>query len=673
MAKITINGVSLDPMRLPMGLMALERPEPAIQSDYILVQTTRPLAEEDRVALEATGARLIEYVPDNTYLCQFAPTDLSPVTALPFVAWANVYPRGFKIAPALRQADAPPRGIMAMSAEEPENSMSQAPRPVQVVLHRDIDPEAVRAEIAEAVRADPNDLKISGQKVSVMAWPSALDRLSRLDAVRHIEEVVEPRLHNTVALGIIGADKAHSHVNLMGEGQVIAVCDTGLDTGSPATAHPAFAGRIRRIYPLGRPVGSDPHGHGTHVSGSVLGDGVSASMGGRVRGTAPRATLVLQSVLDANQGLGGLPGDLNTLFAQPYTNDGARVHTNSWGANTAGRYTTECFEVDEFVWNHRDMVILFSAGNSGSDRNANGVIDNGSVGSPGAAKNCITIGASESHRPAISKPYGEAWPSDFPASPVAEDLWADNPDGMAAFSSRGPTLDGRIKPDLVAPGTAILSCRSSLAPDHGFWGVSSDRGFCFMGGTSMATPLVAGCAALVREFLNGRDLAHPSAALVKAMLINGATDIPGQHTPPDAPAAPNFAEGFGRVDMPATVGPLPATTQVRWHDESRALATNEAWSENLTLEGRADLKVTLVWTDPPGETLQNDLDLIIRHVNGEERHGNVTPGSTAFDRNNNVEQIHWRDAPPGNYEITVRAYRAVVERQAFALVIRTQG
>lgn len=670
MTKITINGVSIDPMRLPMGLKALETTQDATESDYILVQTLRPLTADDRAALAATGARLMEYVPDNTYLCQFSPTDLSPVTALPFVTWANVYPRGFKIAPTLRAPDQPARGVMTMVAEAIDNSMAQPPQPVQVVLHKDVDPESVRAEIAQAVRCDPDDLTISGQKVTLRAWPSALERLAGLDAVRHIEARVEPHLHNAVALDIIGADRTHTQSRLSGEGQVIAVCDTGLDNGTTTNTHPAFAGRVQKIYALGRQTASDPHGHGTHVAGSVLGDGQSNSMGGSIRGAAPRASLVFQSVLDGNQGLGGLPSNLNALFAQPYDEDGARVHTNSWGSDVAGRYTVESAEVDEFVWNHRDMVILFSAGNSGVDHSASGVIENGSIGSPGTAKNCITIGASESRRPTISRRYGDAWPSDFPVSPIAGDLWADNPNGMAAFSSRGPTRDGRIKPDLVAPGTAILSCRSRLAPDSSFWGVSTDPRFCFLGGTSMSTPIVAGCAALVRQFLQAADVEQPSAALVKAMLINGASDIAGQYTPPDAGPAPNFVEGFGRVNMPATVGPLPDATTLTWRDEAVALDTGDVWSQHLTLEGEGQLKVTLVWTDPPGEALQNDLDLIVVRAGGDERHGNVAVGSTAFDRTNNVEQVHWRDAPAGAYEIVVRAHRAAVARQTFALVIR---
>ena len=95
---------------------------------------------------------------------------------------------------------------------------------------------------------------------------------------------------------------------------------------------------------------------------------------------------------------GGLPDDLHDLFQTPYDDDGARVHTNSWGSTLGdGRYNANSLEVDEFVWEHRDCVICFSAGNEGADLNTNGVIDPRSITPPGTAKNCLTIGATENN------------------------------------------------------------------------------------------------------------------------------------------------------------------------------------------------------------------------------------------------------------------------------------
>jgi hypothetical protein len=192
-----------------------------------------------------------------------------------------------------------------------------------------------------------------------------------------------------------------------------------------------------------------------------------------------------------------------------------------------------------------------------------------------------------------------------------------------------------------------------------------------MGGTSMATPLVAGCAAIVREFFLKHHEQSPSAALVKAMLINGSSDIVGQYVPSEAEAPPNLSEGFGRVDLAATVGPYAAGESVIFRNEDLALETGdeEVSRVKITSPGSA-LKVTLVWTDPPGETLQNDLDLIVRAADGQECHGNMPSSSAEFDTKNNVEQVVWTDIPVGDVNIVVRASRIPLHAQPYALVVR---
>jgi hypothetical protein len=187
----------------------------------------------------------------------------------------------------------------------------------------------------------------------------------------------------------------------------------------------------------------------------------------------------------------------------------------------------------------------------------------------------------------------------------------------------------------------------------------------------MATPLVAGCAAVVREFCQRNSDHNASAALVKAMLINGARDIVGQYVPSETQIAPNFMEGFGRVDLAATVGPWGPSETISFWDENTALETGEEERRTVLVSAPASaLKATLVWTDPPGETLQNDLDLIVRATNGVERHGNVPATSMEFDRTNNVEQVVWTSIPPGDVEIVVRAHRSAVHAQTYALVVR---
>ncbi len=690
MALITINGVSLDPLAQGPALKAAGlEPADASGSDYVLIQTQAPLTAAQKAQLTGMGVVIHEYVPEHTYLCGYRPIDLSGIRALPFVAWAGIYPRGFKIGRSLRAAG--PSVVAAVLPDGPRRSPSRKTREIDVVLHEDVDSATgpLKARIAAISGIDPVDLKIGRHKVRLTVGEGQFDQLAAIDEVHHLEEVPKRQLFNNVARGILNADVIVNGTPYSGDGEVIAVADTGFDKGSASSVHPAFTGRVAKLYALGRTSPArtnDPHGHGTHVAGSVLGDGTSASMGGKIQGTAPGATLVLQSTLDSSGGLGGIPVDLHDLFEPPYDNDSARVHTNSWGSTTPGQaYDASAREIDDAVWNRPDLVICFAAGNDGIDTNKDGMADSGSIGSQSAAKNCITVGASESVRQNFEHTYGEYWPADFPSDPLNSDLQANDADGMVAFSSRGPTQEGRIKPDVVAPGTCILSTlsRDVAVPSTDF-GTSSDPLFFFDSGTSMATPLVAGCVAVLRETLVKNGMPNPAAALVKALLINGAVELPGQYSPSEAGLSPNRNSGFGRVNLAGSIilpgpnpnggfgegGPLEEGDESVITIDIPKSPPNQAPGAVAPMAGSGvTFKITLVWSDPPGSALQNDLDLIVRAADGSERHGNMGT-SRKFDRRNNVEQVVWTHVPAGKTTVIVRAHRITKFLQQFAYAWR---
>ncbi|KAJ6190040.1 Peptidase S8/S53 subtilisin/kexin/sedolisin [Penicillium mononematosum] len=646
MPVISINGNHLDPQeQLPVLRALHHETEDAKKSDYILVQSVEPLSSEQEDEIEGLGVDIQQYVSKNTYLCGYKGTDLEPIRRLPYISWVNVY------------------------------------------LRHDVDPRSARvtSEIAAAAHADPDTLDVGGSKIRINVQNQYLEGLATLDSVKSIQAVYPARLFNNRAIEILESPFRANGIQYQGEGQVVAVADTGFDKGSTTDTHPAFLNRVKHLYDLGRPGKSDdPDGHGTHVCGSVLGDGFSSTMGGRIMGTAPKANLVVQSLLGPSNNLGGIPADFNRLFSPPYEKYGARVHTNSWGSSAYRQlpYNTSSEEIDQFVWDHQDMVILFAAGNDGIDADRNGVIDPKQIGAEAAAKNCITVGASENNRPDIPITYGRRWPS----GPIANDLMADSPGGLAAFSSRGPTVESRIKPDVVAPGTAILSARSRhLVNAEASYGTSQDPEWWFLAGTSMATPLVAGCVAVLRETLIKNGEQEPSAALLKALLINGAIELPGQYVPSESGPSPNGNSGFGRVNLSKSVilpnqadcgyregGPLAQSaseeTVIDIPDQGNLLRSQGRSASTTTLGGPV-LKVSLVWTDYPGAYLQNDLDLIVVSSDGTEKHGNMgdKPG---FDRTNNVEQVEWRDIPYGTVKIFVRAYHILKRAypQPYALV-----
>lgn len=545
-----------------------------------------------------------------------------------------------------------------------------------------------------------------------------LEQLAHLHGVRSVEPFTLRQTRNDIAAGLMGAKEVlpPSGLGLSGRGEIVGVADSGLDTGDPGAIHPDFAGRVVTVFSW--PVSSDwatvvtnvggddgpsdtRSGHGTHVAGSTCGSGsVSlAVQADPVRGLAFEANLVFQAVeqrlkwtdayrqayyrqyrrYPSDYGLAGLPADLKGLYQQAY-DAGVRVHNNSWGGGDFGAYDDYAEAVDRFMWEHKEFLILFAAGNDGSDGNRDGTVDNGSVTPPATAKNCLTVGAAESLRSqgGYQTPYGQLWPGDYPTNPVRGDKPSDNADDIAAFSSRGPTRDGRVKPDVVAPGTNILSTRSQVlaaGEAHGWGDWAKSNKYMFNGGTSMATPLTTGAAAVVRQFLREvKRRRAPSAALIKATLIHGARNRRYRH----APAADGLfdpAQGWGHVDLRGVLAP-PAPAQVKWYDQRAGLRTGQSWKWSCeVVEPSVPLTLTLAWTDYPGSAgvypnLVNDLDLVVTSPSGKTFYGNSLPGQSggSADRVNNVERIVIPQPEAGRYRIRVRAFNVPRGPQDFALV-----
>ena len=519
---------------------------------------------------------------------------------------------------------------------------------VKLVLSGDQLPKGI--DNREDVKVLSHDWRWANVEIST----SGVEWLIQQSEVEWVDPLFEKVILNDVADDIVGATILRNATQIAGvnpswnaldgTGIIVTVSDTGLDNGvNNSNMHPDLRDHIVGIHSYGIPPSSQswanaPYndgaadldsGHGTHVAGSVLGDGTQSS--GQIMGMAPEARLYMQATevytdwttsVENTFGyvddytLMGIPDDLSDMFDAAAAN-GSHIHTNSWGAPVAGQYNTNSMQTDYSARNHSGMLILFSAGNSGVDSNNDGEIDWDSLGSPATSKNVLTVAASENDRPTVTAKWGSWWPADFPTDPVKTDLMANNSEGLAAFSSRGPTDDGRLKPDISAPGTFILSTRSRATSSTG-WAAHSNSDYTYMGGTSMSTPITAGASALIYQHLID-NLGHsePSSALVKGIITASAHDMAGQYgssTNGAGETAPNNHEGWGLLDL----GRALNTTWV--DNESVNTGISRSWK--FTVPSSApDLKVMVSWTDAPSTpsaatNLVNDIDFAVKDPNG---------------------------------------------------------
>ena len=687
---------------------------PAAASAYAIVQF-QPGRLVERKTLAARGVEFLGYVPNDAYYVRLNGVSLAALAHDPAVRWAGAFEPAMKIDPSLWQG------------RRVDSAAKQADGSYEIQI--DAFAGVASAAIAAALEKDVPGVRITGRSeragaaqyvraaVDIGRFDALVRAASAIEGVEFVSPWLQPRPTNSAAIGAIQGDftgdcngsgpvcgptPLWDH-GILGSGQIVAISDTGtdaneawftaLDKGSgPHTAitvaddpPPALPG-IGTLYPDNKivaywvqpgataydntktcPGGNPSVFHGTHTSGTLVGD-AAGTFGADTYtastptspdhdladGMAPNAQLMQQDIGNDTSGclqINDLRGTLEQAVA-----GGAHIHSDSWGSSDQGAYAGDDNNVDYASNTLEDLLFVVAAGNDGPT--------GGSIGSPGNAKNSLTVGA----------------------------LGHGGSTTIASFSSRGPTADGRRKPDIMAPGSSTISASGDANTNSTIEPPITKS----LSGTSMATPTVAGNATLMRQFFadgfyprgsrTSADAYNPSGMAMKAVLLNG-TDVL-QPT-----GWPNNNIGWGRAWLD---GNLWFADTMTGGDDSRRMRlferTNASGLETgdvneytiANVQAGGDLRVTLTWFDPeavPGaaSTLVNDLDLEVvgpggTYLGNHFASGVSTTGGSA-DNLNTVEQVRLTAPAAGSYTFRVKGTsvpgngRPQTDRQGYALAV----
>lgn len=641
----------------------------------LIVQFDGPVTPERLAALKDTGADVRNYLPDNAYMVVAQDGQFSRMRMAQGVKWIGELPAAMKLRPELTQA------MLAGNADTVD---------VRVLSYD--------SDAAEAIRA--MGFAVRGLRDTQMGWTNMtasvpLDRLDEVAAhwsVFHIEAEPQYELHGERgALTAVGQypsgatsptgpgtydDWLTANGLLGGPGRTVQVQDGGLDQGiatnAPGTAHPDILGRIAGIFnATSDATGNDFGGHGTINAGIIMGQPISTQPGGgpftdaqgflRGQGVAPQAR-VYNTKIFTNSGGFSIGANTFTSMARLAQEAGVRFSNNSWGAALGGAYTADSAEFDALVRDantslagNQQLTYIFSAGNSGPGAN--------SIGSPGTAKNVITVGAGEN---------SEADGTDgCNVGPTGANSIRD----LIDFSSRGPNDDGRLGITVYAVGTHVPGIASTASGFNGngvcdqFW-PAGQTVYARSSGTSHSGPITTGAAVLVDELYgsylstlpSGNHPAEPTPSLIRAVLTNTATDNAGGNDGAGSTLdpIPNGEQGWGAVNLGTL---LSMKDSLYSHDQEQLFtAPGQVWEQELRVaDPTKPFKVTLSWLDVPAApsanpTIVNNLDLEV--VDGATTYrGNVfangfsATGGTA-DAINTIESVFIQN--PSSSLVTVR-------------------
>lgn len=635
---INLAGARFDPVKnAPDGSLRLGSGATAEEGYYVL-QFGGVVTDEWLKSLTTAGVEILQYVPHQAYFVYADAEAIARVANHSRVRWIGRYESEAKLSPVLksqltgvRKGGTLARGFSPIQPTKKGFAMFE----IGVFARADLD-EFVADLSASYAKGYIRASRLQHNFFNVVR---AELRLADIEAVAALPDVVgiDPilptknedersaqvlagnYLNSTTILGP-GYNPANQF-GVDGTNVTVSVVDDGV--GIPGDGDFYISTLNSMNGPLrGAQSGALGHGHlnATIIAGSTPYGPLDSLFYNYGMGVAPRANIV--SIPRNRNGYTGTDEEVyNDSVLTPGPNGaGAYISNNSWGNGTNGNAYSNTVE-GRFDGYARDssfdiginpVTLVFSAGNDG----ANGLTR------PKVAKNVISVGNSESLRTDLGGTE------------------ANNIDDVASDSSRGPAADGRIKPDVVAPGTAITGGRSGTDSLRGNLGTAHR----WSSGTSHSAAHITGMAALFAHWwkLNNFNL-DPSPALIKAAIINSAVDMSGGNA---SQPIPNGTEGWGRPNLKNMIN---TGVGMKHHNDDLVglSAPGQGFFINGSVaDGTKPVRVTLVWTDPPGvadPALINNLDLKVT-VDGTVYRGNVfsngvsVPGGTA-DNRNNVENV----------------------------------
>lgn len=661
---------------------------------FHLVHFDGPVRPEWLEALEATGVRVVTYIPNNAYLVYGDTTAMGSlrkhIAASPVIRWDGEYLDDYKLDPSVQTAVTSAYAIQLVKDEETNAATLELIRSLQsreAVVHE------VQGYVNVVAYVDRQAVYEIVQRPDVLSiQPRARRKL--LDERQNM--IISGNLTGNAPSGATYlawlASKGFTQAQFTASGFGVDVSDSGIDNGTQTPNHFGLylngnvTGTSRVVYNRIEGTANSPStlsgcdGHGTlnsHIvagfsnqSGAPYTDAAGYHFG---LGVAPFVKVGSSVIFDPDY----TDPNYANLQSRAYR-DGMRISTNSWGSTGTGAnlYDVDAQAYDALVRDaqptgsavatagNQEMIIVFAAGNDGSSANT--------VSTPSTAKNVITVGASEN-----VQAFGGA---DACGTTDAE---ANSAYDIVAFSSRGPTADGRKKPDIMAPGTHVsggvaqaagqrasppavptgsaLSCfdASGVCAGSGSdFFPSSQQWYTASSGTSHSTPAVAGGTALVRQYFINQGANPPSPAMTKAYLMNSARYMTGTG------ASDNLFsnnQGMGLMDLGMAFDGVP-----RLLDDQNPANLFTASGQTRSFSGVVSdstkpFRVTLAWTDAPGATsgsaAKNNLDLSVT-VGGNTYKGNVFTGANsvtggAADTQNNVESVFLPAGLEGAYTVTV--------------------